>query len=68
MTKKEKVLTSMLREKGLEFANYDSKDLLKFIHTVNSDFQNLSIFSWFDKHGSKKTKKKIEKLFSKNEK
>lgn len=63
MTKKEKVLASMLRNKGGVFTNYDNKDLLKFIHTVNSDFQNLSIFSWFDKYGSKNTKKKIEKLF-----
>jgi homospermidine synthase len=63
MTKKEKVLISYLKQQG-EFKDSESKDLLKFIHTVNPLFENISIFSWSEHHGDKKTKNKLKKLYS----
>jgi hypothetical protein len=63
MTKKEKVLISHFKEQS-KFKDADCKELLKFIHTVNPLFENISPFSWSEHHGDKKTKNKLKKLYS----
>jgi hypothetical protein len=65
MTKKEKIIASTMREASKTLEALNDKDLLKIMHTVNSNFENLSIFCWFEKHGHKKTKNKIKLHFSK---
>jgi len=64
MTKKEKILISLLCESE-KLKDADSKYLLKFIHTTNEDFDKMSPFSWSEHHGEKKTKLKIKKLYNK---
>jgi hypothetical protein len=65
MTKKEKILIALLAESE-KFKNADAKNLLKYIHTTNEDFDGMSPFSWSEHHGAKKTKLKIKKLSNKN--
>ena len=61
MTKKEKILIALLIESE-KYKNEELKSLLKYIHTINEDFDGMSPFSWSEHHGSKKTKLKIKKL------
>jgi hypothetical protein len=63
MTKKEKVLVALLQQTS-KFKNDPPKDLLKYIHTVNHDFENISPFAWEEKNGNKKIKNKIKKLYN----
>jgi hypothetical protein len=63
MTKKEKILIGLLSECG-KLKNQNQKDLLKFIHTINESFENMSPFSWSEHHGGKKTKLKLKKLYN----
>ena len=65
MTRKEKVLASMLKLASRDLQEKEDKDILKLIHTTNPNFENLSIFSWLDKYGEKNTNKKIKLNFSK---
>jgi hypothetical protein len=63
MTKKEKILIGLLSECE-KLKNEDQKDLLKFIHTINESFDDMSPFSWSEHHGGKKTKLKLKKLYN----
>jgi hypothetical protein len=62
MTKKEKVLVSYFKQSS-RFNQEDEKNLLKFIHTVNANFDGVSPFSWYEKHSDKKIKNKIKQLY-----
>jgi hypothetical protein len=64
MTKKEKILIALFTESE-KFKNEDHKFLLKYIHTTNEEFDEMSPFSWSEHHGGKKTKLKIKKLYNK---
>jgi len=64
MTKREKIIVSLL----LETENHKEtkeKDLLKFIHTVNEDFDNMSPYAWENHHCDKKFKIRVKKLYNK---
>jgi len=65
MTKKEKILISLFAESE-KFKNEDPKNILKYIHTTNEEFDWMSPFSWSEHRGAKKTKLKIKKLYNKN--
>jgi len=62
MTKKEKILSAefLVLEK---FKTMDSKDILKFIHTTNPDFDNMSPFAWSEHNHGKKLKVKLKKIY-----
>jgi hypothetical protein len=64
MTRREKTIVSLLLETK-EFKEKKEKELLKFIHTVNGDFDNMSPYAWEDHHGGKKFKLKVKKLYNK---
>ena len=64
MTKREKTIISLL----LETENHKEtkeKELLKFIHTVNKSFENVSPYDWEHRNGGKKFKIKVKKLYNK---
>jgi hypothetical protein len=63
MTKKEKILVGLLAECE-KWKDQDQKELLKFIHTINTSFDEMSPFSWSEHHGGKKTKIKLKKLYN----
>jgi hypothetical protein len=63
MTKKEKILVGLLAECE-KWKNQDQKELLKFIHTINKSFDEMSPFSWSEHHGGKKTKIKLKKFYN----
>jgi hypothetical protein len=65
MTKKEKILIGILQEASEQMKLKDPKDLVKFIHTINTDFDSMSPFSWSEHHGGKRTKNKIKSLYNK---
>ena len=62
MTKKEKILVALFAELK-SFENYESKELLKFIHPVSPPYDNMSPFSWSEHHGEKRTKIKLKNLY-----
>ena len=65
MTKKEKIIIGLLQEACGEFRQKDQKDLIKFIYTINQDFDSMSPFSWSEHYGGKRLKNKIKSLFIK---
>jgi hypothetical protein len=65
MTKKEKILVGLLQEASEQMKSKDPKDLIKFIHTINPDFESMSPFSWSEHYGGKRTKNKIKSLYNK---
>ena len=62
MTKKEKILVALFAELK-SFENYEPKELLKFIHTASSSYDNMSPFSWSEHHGEKRMKIKLKNLY-----
>ena len=64
MTKREKIMASSLAETNLH-KDSSQKEVLKFIHTVNKDFENMSPYAWEEHYGGKKFKVKIKKLYNK---
>jgi hypothetical protein len=65
MTKKEKIIVGLLQEACAEFKQKDQKDLIKFIYTINRDFESMSPFSWSEHYGGRRFKSKIKSLYSK---
>jgi hypothetical protein len=64
MTKKEKIIIRLLQEARAQFQKKDQKDLIKFIYTVNPDFDSMSPFSWSEHYGEKRFKNKIKNLYN----
>jgi hypothetical protein len=64
MTKKEKIIASIIQDTNLHKAK-KQKEILKFIYTINKDFDNMSPFAWEEHHGGKKFKIKVKKLYNK---
>jgi hypothetical protein len=64
MTKREKTIVSLLLDTE-HHKETKEKELLKFIHTVNTNFDNVSPHDWEHRHGGKKFKIKVKKLYNK---
>lgn len=59
MTKREKILTNILKSSNI-FSGLGDKDIIKYLHTINPNFENLSPFDWEQRYGNKKFKIKIK--------
>ena len=60
MTKREKILINILKSSP-NFSVLPEKEMLKYLHTVNPVFENLSPFNWEQRNGNKRFKVKIKK-------
>jgi hypothetical protein len=63
MTKKEKIISAEFQSFET-FKTIDIKDLLKFIHTKNPDFEDMSPFAWSEHNHGKKLKTKLNRLYN----
>lgn len=63
MTKKEKIISAEFKSLDA-FKTIDIKDILKFIHTTNPDFDNMSPFAWSEHNHGKKLKTKLNRLYN----